>query len=270
MLDERFLMLNGDILTDIDLGEQLRQHEQTGARGTLALIGVEDPSAYGLVRRHPDGSVKEFLEKPSADQIDTNLISAGAYVLERDVLDGMAPKGSKISIERDVFPTLVGHGLYGYEASGAWLDIGTPDRYLQATYEILGGGLVTEVGRRLTEAGGVLGADGNSVHAPAVIGEGCTIAAGAVIGPHCVLGPGVTVGEGATIERSVVLEGAHIGAGSDVSGSIVAAGAHVGDGCQVRERAVLGAGVRVGAGNTLSGGIRIFPGVELTEGAIAF
>ncbi len=111
LLEDRFLMLNGDVLTDIDLSAQLRQHEQTGARITLGLIGVEDPSAYGLVRRDEDGSVIEFLEKPSPDEIDTNLISLGVYVVEREVLDSMPPAGTKLSIERDVFPELVGNGL---------------------------------------------------------------------------------------------------------------------------------------------------------------
>src|SRR5206468_12300527 len=83
LLDERFLMLNGDVLTDIDLTAQIAQHERTGAVGTLALAPVADPSAYGLVRLEPDHAVREFVEKPSADQVDTNLISAGAYVLER-------------------------------------------------------------------------------------------------------------------------------------------------------------------------------------------
>src|SRR6185312_2743560 len=123
----------GDVLTDIDLTAQLAQHERTGARATLALVPVEDPSAYGLVRRNGDLSVSEFLEKPSPDQIDTNLINAGAYVLHRDVLANV-PADQHVSIEREVFPTLVDDGLYGYEASAYWLDIGTPDRYLQATY----------------------------------------------------------------------------------------------------------------------------------------
>ena len=126
LLDERFLMLNGDVLTDIDLTAQLAQHERTGARATLALIPVEDPSAYGLVRANDDGSVREFVEKPGPEQIDTNLINAGAYVLERDVLEEMAPAGTNISIERDVFPGLVGDGLFGFAAAGYWLDIGTP------------------------------------------------------------------------------------------------------------------------------------------------
>src|SRR6201994_2485563 len=98
LLDERFFMLNGDVLTDIDLTAQLEQHEATGARATLALQPVEDPSAYGLVRQFDDGSVKGFLEKPSPDQIDTNLINAGAYILQRDILTGVAPAGTNVSI----------------------------------------------------------------------------------------------------------------------------------------------------------------------------
>src|SRR6201986_4145460 len=130
LLEERFFMLNGDVLTDIDLTAQLAQHERTGARATLALIGVDDPSAYGLVRRRPDCSVTEFVEKPGPDAVlDTNLVNAGAYILEGNELAGMAPAGTKISIQRDLFPTLVDDGLYGYEANGYWLDIGTPNRY---------------------------------------------------------------------------------------------------------------------------------------------
>jgi mannose-1-phosphate guanylyltransferase len=271
LLDERFFMLNGDVLSDMDLTAQLRQHEQTGARATLALMAVEDPSAFGLVRRHPDGSVKQFLEKPSADEVlDTNLVNAGAYILEREVLGGMAAAGTRISIEREVFPTLVDKGLYGYEATGYWLDIGTPQRYLQATFEILDGAVHTEVGGQLAQAGGVLGACDATVRAPVVIGEGSVVHADAVIGPRAVLGRGVHVGPGAVIESSVVLDGARIGAGARISSSIVSADAHIGDGCHLEREVVIGEGVRLGAGNMLQDGIRIFPGVELSDGAIAF
>jgi mannose-1-phosphate guanylyltransferase len=271
LLDERFFMLNGDVLSDMDLTAQLRQHVQTGARATLALMAVDDPSAFGLVRRHPDGSVKQFLEKPSADQVlDTNLVNAGAYILEREVLGGMAPAGTRISIEREVFPTLVDKGLYGYEATGYWLDIGTPQRYLQATFEILDGAVHTEVGGQLARSGGVLGACDATVRAPVVIGEGSVVHPDAVIGPRAVLGRGVHVGAGAVIESSVVLDGARIGADTRISSSIVSADAHIGDGCHLEREVVIGAGVRLGAGNKLQGGIRIFPGVELSDGAIAF
>ncbi len=271
LLDERFFMFNGDVLSDMDLTAQLRQHERTGARATLALMAVHDPSAYGLVRRHPDGSVKQFLEKPSADEaLDTNLVNAGAYILQREVLAGMAPAGTRISIEREVFPTLVDEGLYGYEATGYWLDIGTPQRYLQATFEIMEGVIKTEVGRQLADAGGVLGSCEATVRPPVVIGDGCEIHPDAVLGHRAVLGRGVRVGPGVRIEGSVVLDGAQVGAGARISSSIVAADAHIGDGCQLLGEVVIGAGVRVGPGNRLKAGTRIFPGVELSEGASTF
>lgn len=253
LLDERFLMLNGDVLTDIDLSAQLAQHERTEARATLALIGVEDPTAYGLVRRNPDLSVREFLEKPSAEQIDTNLVSAGAYVLERDVLDVMAAPGETISIERDVFPRLVGAGLYGYEASGYWLDIGTPDRYLQATFDILEGRVTTDTGGRPQ---------------PVAVGAGCEVSSLATVGHRTVLGAGVRIGEGAHVESSVLLDGCTVGPGSTVRSSIVGPRVVIGADCRVGDGVVLGEQVKLGAANVLGAGARIFPNVELPDRAI--
>jgi mannose-1-phosphate guanylyltransferase len=273
LLAERFFMLNGDVLTDIDLTAQLDQHERTGATATLALVAVDDPSAYGLVRLRDDGSVKEFVEKPGPEQVDTNLVNAGAYVLERSVLAGMAPAGANISIERDVFPTLVGRGLYGIEAGGYWLDIGTPQRYLQATFDILEGNISTEAGRQLSDVGVAL-VDGARVEgrvvAPALIGADAVVADRAIVGGRTVLGRGVTVGEGAHVESSVVLSGAKVGARSLIRQSIVGPDVVIGRHCQIGDGVVLGAGVRVGPENVLSGGVRIFPGVELPERAISF
>ena len=275
LLDERFLMLNGDVLTDIDLTAQLRQHEETGARATLALIGVDDPSAYGLVRRRDDLSVRGFLEKPNADEIDTNLVNAGAYVLERTVLGQMAPAGTRISIERDVFPKLVDDGLYGYAASGYWLDIGTPERYLQATYDILEGEVHTEVGRLIAAADGVLWADGaperrDTIHAPTVIGAGCEIASDATISGRTVLGRGVRLGAGVHVDSSVLLDGVSVGDHTRISRCIVGSGSAVGRHCRLDGQSVLGSDVTIGAHNALAGGIRIFPGVRLPDRAIAF
>ncbi|MGZ8633854.1 MAG: sugar phosphate nucleotidyltransferase [Solirubrobacteraceae bacterium] len=271
-LDERFLMLNGDVLTDIDLTAQIAQHETTGAAGTLALVPVADPTAYGLVRLHDDHSVKEFVEKPSADEIDTKLISAGAYVLERAVLDLIEPDRN-VSIEREVWPKLVGEGLFGYAAEAYWLDIGTPERYLQATFDILEGNVATAVADRLGSdylaVGDRVQSDGRIVP-PALVERACEIAAGAHVGSLVVLGEGVSVGEGTTIERSVVMNGAQIGPDCVLRDCIVAAGVRVGEDSEISGGAVLGEGVTVGARNVLSRGVRVFPQTDLPEGAITF
>ena len=274
LLDERFFVLNGDVLTDIDLTAQLAEHERTGARATLALIAVEDPSAYGLVRRCDDGSVSEFLEKPGPDEVpDTSLINAGAYILERDVLAGLARAGSNISIERDVFPKLVGHGLYGHEANGYWLDIGTPSRYLQATYDILEGKVTTRVGERLNAAGmRVLppGGVGGRIAAPALIADGCAVASNASVGGRVVLGRGVQIAGGATVADSVLLDGVKVGPRTHIRSAIIGANATIGARCTIDGHAVLGEGVCLGDDNVLTAGARIFPGVSLPDGAIRF
>jgi mannose-1-phosphate guanylyltransferase len=273
LLDDRFFMLNSNVLTDIDLTAQLNAHTRTGARATLALVPVDDPSAYGLVRLAPDDAVSEFVEKPGPEELDTNLINAGAYILERDVLDGMPPAGTNVSIEREVFPTLVGRGLYGHECSGYWLDIGTPDRYLDATYDILEGKVSTEVGQQLGGRGLAL-FDGATVEgrviAPVLLAAGCWIAPRALVGDRSVLGEGVTVGARARIECSVLLEQVSVGAGTTISSSIIGRRVTIGDNCHIEGGVVLGEGVKIGSGNMLAAGARIFPGVELPDGAIRF
>jgi mannose-1-phosphate guanylyltransferase len=272
LLDERFLMLNGDILCDHDVSAQLALHERTGARATLGLVEVEDPSAYGLVRTAPDGAVRGFVEKPSADQIDTHTISAGIYVLEREVL-GMLTHGERASIERDVFPRLVGDGLYAAVGQGYWLDIGTPDRYLDATFDILEGTVRTPVAARMGPglehvAEGVV-CDGRLI--PAVlVEEGCRIGEGARVGARAVLEAGVTIGAHAVVERAVVLEGARIGAGCTLRGCIIGRGVVIGDNTRVEGLAVLGEGVAVGADNVITHGARLFPGVTLPDGGLRF
>jgi mannose-1-phosphate guanylyltransferase len=271
-LEDRFLMLNGDVLTDLDLTAQIAQHERTGARATLALTPVEDPTTYGLVRLAEGNAVREFVEKPSADQIDTHNISAGAYVLERSVLDMLEP-GQPASIERDVFPRLVGDGLYGYVGEGYWMDIGTPDRYLQGTFDILEGLVGTEVAERMGDGYLWVGDDvenGGRIIPSALVESGCRIGEGARIGGRVVLEKGVTVGAHTTVERSVVLAGARIGANCTLSGCIVAGGAQIGDDCVVDGLSVLGENVTLGAGNIVSNGARLFPGVSLPDGALRF
>jgi mannose-1-phosphate guanylyltransferase len=272
MLDERFLMLNGDVLTDIDLGAQIAQHEATGATGTLALVPVEDPSAYGLVILAEDQSVRSFLEKPSSESFAGNLISAGAYVLEREILE-LIPPDRNVSIEREVWPRLVGNGLYGYVADGYWLDIGTPERYLQGTFDILEGNVRTAVLERLG-SDWLAVEDTAQVHGrvipPGLLERGVRVGEGAHVGSLAVLAEDVWVGAGSSIERSVVLEGTRIGDGCELRDCIIGAGCEVGAGTRIGGAAVLGDGVKLGAHNVITRGARIFPGVELPDGAIQF
>jgi mannose-1-phosphate guanylyltransferase len=272
MLEERFLMLNGDVLTDIDLRAQIAQHERTGARATLALVPVDDPSAYGVVILGEEGSVREFVEKPGPGEVDSNLISAGAYVLEREILE-MVPPERNVSIEREVWPRLVGDGLYGFASQSYWLDIGTPARYLQGTFDIIEGNVQTAVSERL--GSGWLAVDDGAelngrVVPPAVIGRGARVAAGAHVGSLVVLGAGVSVGAGSVVERAVILEGSEIGEGCELRNCILAANCRVGAGAKITGGAVLGEGVSVGARNVITRGARIFPGVQLPDDAIEF
>jgi len=272
LLDERFVMLNGDVLTDIDLTQQIAQHEDTGAKATLALVPVADPTAYGLVHLEEDRSVRDFVEKPSSDAIDTNLISAGAYVLEREILDLVAPERN-VSIEREVWPLLIGKGLYGFPSESYWLDIGTPERYLQGTFDIIEGNVDTAVRERL--GGDWLAVDEGAevwgrVIPPAVLERGVRVAEGAHVGSLVVLAEDVSIGAGSTVERAVILNGAEIGEGCTLRDCIIAAGCRVGARTQITGGAVLGEGVTVGADNTIARGARIFPGVTLPDGAIKF
>ncbi len=272
MLDERFLMLNGDVLTDIDLTAQIAQHEATGASATLALVPVADPTAYGLVILEEDRSVKDFVEKPSSDRVRSNLISAGAYVLQREIL-ALVPPERNVSIEREVWPLLIGKGLYGFPSESYWLDIGTPARYLQGTFDIIEGNVQTAVRERL--GSDWLAVDeGAAVHGrvipPAVLERGVSVAAGAHVGSLVVLGADVSIAAGCRVERAVILAGAQIGEGCELRDCIVSAGCRVGARCKITGGAVLGEGVSIGADNVITRGARIFPGVELPDGAIEF
>jgi mannose-1-phosphate guanylyltransferase len=272
MLDERFLMLNGDVLTDIALEGQIEQHKRTGAVATLALVGVPDPAAYGLVRLADDGSVTAFVEKPSPDSIDTNLISAGAYVLERSILE-LIPPDRNVSIEREVWPRLIGSGLYGFASEGYWLDIGSPSRYLQGTFDILEGNVNTPVRARL--GGDWLAVDSAAevsgrVIPPAVIERGARVADDAHVGSLVVLGEDVSVGAGTSVERSVILKGSQIGERCTLRDCVVAAGASIGNDTTIAGGSVIGEGVTIGADNVIDRGARIFPSVALGDGAIRF
>lgn len=262
-LDDRFLALNGDVLTDLDLSALIELHDRRDAEATLALYGVDDPSGYGVVRLGQDGEVLEFLEKTDPDDPGAADINAGAYVLERSVLDRV-PEGRDVSIEREVFPELAGDGLYGVRLPGYWMDIGTPERYLQASWDILERRVQTEVGERLDDSGllvepGTEVDDRAKVTAPALIESRVGIASNARVGPHAVVGPGCDIAEHVAIERSALLRGCRLGAGARISGAILAAGVEVGAEARVGEGAVVGEGARIAPGVEVPDGDRVDP-----------
>jgi len=243
LLEERLLVLNGDVLTDIDLTGELEQHKRAGARATLALFSVEDTSSYGVVPTADDGQVTEFIEKGGA-AAPTHRINAGAYVIEREVVESI-PQGRAVSFELEVFPSLVGNGLYGYDAAGYWIDIGTPERYLEATWDLLAGRVHSTLPAR-DETG-------------SLVYENCLLS-GAHVGPQSVLGRHCSVGTDARVERSVLHERVHVGADAAVVESVLAEGVRVGERAQVGPRAVIGAGAIIQADAVVPSGGRVDPG----------
>ena len=227
-LEDRFFALNGDVLADLDLSALMRAHRERGARATIGLHPVDDSSAYGLVRCDGEGQVLEFLEKTG--EAVPGEINAGAYVLERSVLD-LVPAGRACSIEREVFPRLVDGGLCGLLLDGYWMDIGTPERYLQASWDILERAVHTRVEPT---------APGLLVAADAVIDEE------ARVGPRAVVSAGCGVERGAEVSDSVLLEGCTVARDALVQGSILAPGAEVEPGAVLRN-AVVGRDERVPA-----------------------
>lgn len=264
LLDDRFFALNGDSLTDLDLTALMEQHVSSGARATLAVHPVDDITGLGLVRSAPgDGEILEFVEKPDPAEVDTNEISTGMYVIEKEVLD-LVPPDQDVSIEREVWPRLVGDGLYSQRLEGYWMDIGTPDRYLEACWDILGRKAETEPGSKVDGEGRYVDS-GASVDEGATVGElawvdsDAEVGAGAEIGPRAVLGAGVSVGERARITDSALHPACRIGAEASVSGSILSAGAVVEEGAEVPQGSVIGAGARITAGANLEPGARVQP-----------
>lgn len=229
-IDERFLVVNGDVLTDLDITALVAFHEEKGAEATIALHKVEDPSAFGVVPTDADGRVEAFVEKPPRDEAPTDLINAGTYVLEPSVLDRI-PDGRKVSIEREVFPAMVADGtLYAMSGDTYWIDTGTPDLYRTAQLDLLDG---------------IRGEALEGVHPSAGIDPTADVS-------RSVVGMDAVVGDGAVVIDSIVMAGARIGPGARVERSIVAFGAAIGDGAEL-DGCVIGDGEVVAAGAHLDG-----------------
>ena len=274
-LTSSFFALNGDSLREADLGELVAFHRSTGAKATILLTPVADPSRYGLVRTAADGRVETFLEKPRPEEIDTDLINAGLYVLEPEVLD-LVPPGRVVSIEREVFPRLAAEGsVFGIALPGYWLDVGTPESYLQAHRDVLERVFETAVGD-------ALGADFTLVHEtadvhsdaklvpPVYVGPGAVVERGSRLGSLAVLGAGARLEEGGIVENAIVGARTRVGAGSRVVGSIVGDDAELGRDSELHNLAVVGPGASVGGGNVLDHGLRVGAGQHIPDEALSF
>ncbi len=213
--DDTFLVLNGDVLTDLDVGELVRFHRRAGAVATIALHRVEDPSAFGVVPTDETGRVTAFVEKPPPGEAPTDLINAGTYVLEPAVVASIPP-GRQVSIERETFPALVdAGGLYAMASDAYWLDTGTPELFIRANLDIISGareGVSVEAIEGTVHVGAEV--------SDSVIGSGTTIAEGSRVAGSVIFSD-VSVGEGAVITDSILMHGVRVGAGAHITGSSV-------------------------------------------------
>ncbi len=246
MLDARTIVMNGDVLTDVDLAALVSRHAAERAAATILLTPVPNPGAYGLVKTDARGRVRRFIEKPKPHEITTDTINAGIYVLETRVLE-LVPPGVKHSIERSFFPALLGRGdlVLGPVHPGYWIDIGTPEKYLQVHRDILRGRfkvpLEAERERGGFVAAGARVADGALLEAPFFVGPRSEVEAGARLGPDAVLVSDVRVRAGASVRDSVLWAGVEAGEDAAIETSLLGPGVRVGRHAAVRG-ALLGEG----------------------------
>jgi len=229
-IDDTFLVVNGDVLTDLDVAELWEFHKSHGAEGTIALTPVDDPSRYGVVPIDDDGRVIEFVEKPAPGTAPTNWINAGTYVLEPTVLDRI-DADRKVSIERETFPAMVADAsLYALHSDAYWIDAGTPETYLRAQLDLTDGVRSEEVAVQPSD----------EIDTSAIV-------------EHSVLGDDVVIGNGTIVRNSILMDGVTVGPGVRIHDSIVASGARIGPDSHLSELTVVGSGVQVPAQSQLVG-----------------
>ena len=264
-LDERFIVLSGDGVTDFDLGAALRFHASRGALATLVLVKSGTPQEYGMVVTDADGRIRAFHEKPGRSDIYSELINTGIYILEPELL-GRIPEGQPYDFGHDLFPALVAEGLpvYGYAARGYWCDVGDVAAYLRVHADAMDGKI--DLDGLSPSAEGALLEPGCALESPVYIAPGAHIASGAHIGAYTVVGPGCFVAPGASIKRSILSAGARVEPAAQLRGCVLGVNALVGEGAQLFEESVVGSGSRIGARAVLSPGVKLWPQKVLPEG----
>lgn len=259
-IHQRCVVCNGDVLTSLNLAEMENFHVEHKANATISLTWVDDPSAFGVVDTSSNGRVVKFIEKPKREQAPTQWVNSGTYILEPDVFS-VIPAGVPVSIERETFPALLAAAapLYALATKGYWLDIGTPEKYRQAHFDVLEGTMgkpplmsAQEVEPGCWQNGSVSVDPTAKVSPPAFLGAGVDISArvvidGSTIGTESSLGPDTRV------VRSVLHDQVAVGANVNISDSIIGSGAIIADGASVTDDSIIGAGVEIAPGTTLKG-----------------
>ncbi len=273
-LTERFLVISGDVLTDIDLGAIVRFHEDNKAMATIGLAHVENPLEFGIVITRDDGSIERFLEKPTWGQVFSDTINTGIFVLEPEIFDYIAPD-QPVDFSSEVFPRLLDEGrpLFGAVAEGYWEDVGTLEAYLSAHKDILDGKVALNVPGFEVQPGVWVGEGAEispeaDIVGPAVIGENCRVEAGARLGAYTVLGANVRVRGEASVERVVVNDHAYLGAGVRLRGTVVGRSCDVRNGARSEEGVVLGDECFIGEDAVLASGVKVYPFKTVEAGAI--
>jgi mannose-1-phosphate guanylyltransferase len=258
-----FFVLNGDVLTDLDLRKMADFHRSKGGLGVLHAIRVDDPSAFGCIVRDPDGRILTFVEKPRRADAPTDEVNAGTYLLERRILDAI-PAGRAVSIEREIFPEVIAAGelLYSFVTADYWLDIGRPQQYLQAHGDILDGKLVLAGPGERWPARGSMWRFGafeppTNVRPPVFVGDDVSIDPTAVVGPYAVLGDGCRIGAGARVRDAILWDGVEVDAGARISDAIIASNVRVGARAVVEAGAVVGHGASIAPGTVLEADARV-------------
>ena len=251
----RFFVLNGDVLTSLDLRAMLAYHKEKGGIGTLHLIRVEDPSSFGCVVHDSQGRVSTFVEKPPRETAPTNEVNAGTYLFERAILDHI-PADRAVSIERETFPALIAMGLplYAYTTDDYWVDLGRPEAYLNAHRDIFDNRMPMGIGRGISGPG-ASAVPASALREPVYIGAGATIASDAVVGPYTVVGERSIIGSGASVIGSLLWDEVTVGNGASIDEAIIAS------------RARIGAGARVEAGSVIGHDAAIEPGAHIAANA---
>jgi mannose-1-phosphate guanylyltransferase / phosphomannomutase len=273
-LDETFLVISGDALCDVDLGELITFHKERGAAVTIGLKSVDNPLEFGIVVTDEEGRIERFLEKPSWGQVFSDTINTGIYVLEPEVLTHV-PTDRPYDFSKELFPYLLemGRPLYGYVMDGYWQDVGDLDQYRQANFDALDEKVRLNIpGIRIRGnvwlGEGVEIADLDQVEGPALIGNYSRIAPGASVGEYSVLSSTVTLRERARTTRSVIDASTHIGRSCLIEGAILGRSCDIRSHVRIHEGVAIGDDVRVGSETVVMPGVRIYPYKEVESGSL--